>query len=218
MKNKTERLNREERFQLKINEDEHKFQKELNKTNLEKEKFFQIKLALFVFLLTISSSVLTGVVVYNITSDKEPYLIVSPYKFNVENDTFSVQIANIKEIPAMNVRLVYHIEGSMQKATAIPVNIPYLKKDNIFVEISIKELNEQLKNYCKIKLEEENDIKELNNFSIHKENNVILEVSCDKCDNQNVLENILRYSKEINCSYGLNNEINYQLEKGSQFS
>ena len=91
-----------------------------------RQNIFQIKLTILTIIGMLVSGIVSGYYVYWFTSDKEPYLIVSPYRVITPNGTILIQIVNTKEIPATMIRLIYHIEGSIQKATAKPTYISYL--------------------------------------------------------------------------------------------
>lgn len=212
-------MDKKEKFQLNLMEKEHKFQEDLIERKFKREKIFQIILVVLVSSLTILSSSISGYAVYRLTLDKEPYLILSPYDLNAMNNTFSIQIANIKETPATMIRLIYYIDGSTQKATAKPTNIPYLGKGNDFLEISVDELDLQLKNYCKITLEKF-ELEEFDSLGVGGRHNIILRLECNECNSKNFLQtsNII-YSKEVGCSYKANKKgIDYRLEDGYSFS
>ena len=199
-------MDKKEKFQLKLMEKEHEFQENLSEKRFQREKMFQIFLALLVFLFTIASSLLSGYAVYKLTLDKESYLIISPYRdVNKTFDKLSLQIANIKETPATMIRVYYQIEGAEQKETAEP-EIPYLAKGNSFVELDFGKLNMQIEEACKKKLIETNSTS-FDEVQLPKEFKVIIQVRCNECTNENVLfTNQIIYSQDIKCSYTTNKQ------------
>jgi len=177
---------------------------------------FDFFLVILVFVLTIVSSSISGYTVYRLTLDKEPYLIVSPYReVNKTFDKLSLQIANIKETPATIIRVYYQIEGAEQREVAEP-EISFLAKGNSFVKIDFGKLNMQIQNNCRKKLIETN-AQEFDNVQLPKDFKVIVKVTCNECTKENVLyTNQIIYSQEIKCSYTANKRtINY--EWGSTF-
>ncbi len=177
---------------------------------MNKQEKFQIKLALIVFLLTIVSSLISGYLVYELTKDKEPFLIISPYQYNPYNNTLSIQITNIKEAPAIMISVFYRIEEVDDWQVENPIEIPYLGKIPEYVNINLNKLDNQIVQYCE-RLLIESGAQEADSFELGKDFNVLLKIQCKNCNNNFLQTSQITYTQNIKCRYNPNKEgISYE--------
>jgi len=208
-------MNKQEKFQLELMDKDHKFQEKLMKKKFWEEKRIQRNLTIIIIIGMLVSGILSGLGVYWLSIDQDPYLIVSPYRTpNKTFDKLSIQIANIKETPATMIRVLYKIEEAEQWETAEP-EIPYLDKGNDFIEIDFNKLDEQIIRNCEKILIEANS-KEYDYVSPHKNYDLVFRISCNsnKCKDENILyTNRITYSREIDCWYTANKKsIDYNFD------
>jgi len=205
------RKNKKEAFQLKLQKRDHKFQEKLMDKRLEQERKIQIMITILIIGgMLISGSL--GAYIISLTIDKDPYLIVSPYKVDFVNNALFVQVANIKDNPATIIQVSYKIEEATQKEVAETeegeTNIPYLSKGRDFVKLDLKKLDEQIVRYCKETLKGEvSFMEEFDSVNLQKDFKILLFVSYENYKPENILQTkSTTYTRDISCWYLRNKE------------
>ena len=103
------------------------------------ERKFQLSLALFVFFLTIISSIISGKIVYELSQDKNPALDISIVP--LEQDNISIYVTNTNEAVARDIQVIYSIQG-LNISNEILVKFPPLSKGQKIINLDLYWLKE----------------------------------------------------------------------------
>lgn len=176
----------------------------------KEEKLFQYKLAFFVFALTVIASIISGWVIFQLTNNERPLLVLTVLNYTKSSDEVWLQINNFRETPANQIYINYQINGLVGEnrqrelllinelyKESIEVSFPFKKiRNNIIwsIEDFLDDTFENLPDGSEIKIYSSDGIVEIGtgesiNSSILNEYEITLFIGCNNCQKNEIVIN-----------------------------
>ncbi len=180
--------------------------------NIKEEHRFQYKLAIFVFSLTIISSIISGYSVYYLTSDKSPTVTIYPAGQD-SNYSYNFIVSNLKDVPADHIILGYKFKG-VENVTYFLGSVPFLSKGTTIVRLDLNKVQQNVIEVAEKKFSQVGNPNDFQPFRVEVGDkfgynmfadmfDLVITAECKTCKSSDIIIyfTTIKFTPEITCQH-----------------